>query len=485
MPDAPADRTALQDEPLDFSSLGVHSRSGLPYASGRLTFYERLIQYFSVVSQAGGTQLDLVNFNRDVYPEVVSLAESEALFTPEHGYGCPDGSAEMEGVIRAHERARLRRFHQRSGVVNVGPGVDDQTFVGLGAGTTGAVNCLVPAIRDVSGARRRAVVLALPQYSVYDGIIRAHGLEPRHLGTTREAGFLPTALQIEEALEGDPLAVIITYPANPAQTTYGSAQWDELARIARSCQAHETFLLVDNIYQDTLWSGDGVNAEIFGLVGDARWIAKVTGPSKDRPGASGWRIGYVMGDERLRERFFYYSSIQYNTPNSASRCALAVDLLLRTARLESRPIARADLEALGDFVAGWARPLDRNLVFDRLQEMALESRARGRLDAVERKQGDALRALLEQARSSGVFADIVNGGIGNVLLLRVAPDIFPGTCHELFLHVLRNANVGVLPANAFGFPVERGNAWFRITTIHDHVERVMDQVDATIRALRS
>jgi len=166
-------------ERVDFSEI-PRAHAAVRYSGASLNLYQRLIQYFTIVADVSGEYLDLVNFNREVFPEAVPLHESERLFRPEHGYGCPDGSAEITELVRRYEAARARRFLAATGS-SATPALGG-TGVGMGAGATGVMNCLVPAIRDFYGShdpgRARRMVVALPQYSVYDGIVAEHGIEP-------------------------------------------------------------------------------------------------------------------------------------------------------------------------------------------------------------------------------------------------------------------------------------------------------------------
>src|SRR5207249_4924761 len=152
------------------------------------------------------------------------------------------------------------------------------------------------------------------------------------------------------------------------------------------CQARETFLIADNIYQDTLWEPGQVNPEILAFSQRPDYLIKVFGLSKDRPGAAGLRTGYFIGDARVKEGFFYYSSIQYNTPNSLSRCVLAVDLLFRLARARGRPPRADDLELLHDHVAGWGRAVDRAALWDRMCDRHLFDHYSAALAVTEESQ---------------------------------------------------------------------------------------------------
>jgi aspartate/methionine/tyrosine aminotransferase len=108
-----------------------------------------------------------------------------------------------------------------------------------------------------------------------------------------------------------------------------------------------------------------------------------------------------------------------------------------------------------------------------------------RLTRVEDLQRQANRLLRAECLSHDVFSDVVNPGVGNVLLIQVSPEYFRGDCHELFLALVNGIGLGILPGNAFGFPVEKGNAWFRMTTIHDHPGRIAEDLTRLASAVRN
>jgi len=187
---------------------------------------------------------------------------------------------------------------------------------------------------------------------------------------------------LRDAIHSRPMAIILAFPTNPAQFTYSGDRLSELTRILDLCNEYEVFVIADNVYQDTLWRQAAANPEVLALAG-SKWIVKVSSTSKDRPAHAGLRIGYWCGDPRLQERFFYYASIQYNTPNSASRCVLGIEILFRTLEIDNRDLQPTDLELLGDHIAGWARPLDRVALFDELLASGLQARYRERLRLIE------------------------------------------------------------------------------------------------------
>ncbi len=69
---------------------------------------------------------------------------------------------------------------------------------------------------------------------------------------------------------------------------------------------------------------------------------------------------------------------------------------------------------------------------------------------------------------------------------RVDPEVFPGSDVELFELLCRHG-VAVLPGNAFGLPITRGHASFRMTLVHEPVEslvRRLERVDEVLTVHR-
>jgi len=144
--------------------------------------------------------------------------------------------------------------------------------------------------------------------------------------------------------------------------------------------------------------------------------------------------------------------------------------------------------SLDDYLAGWSRPLNRAKLFERINGTDMFSRYSLKLSETEKRQADSIKFLREVAGQLDSFSEIVNDNIGNIFLVKVNKEYFPGTCHDLFLYLLKEINIGILPANAFGFPIVPGDAWFRFTTIHESATRIAEQlqrVNESIKKFRS
>lgn len=461
----------------DFSEVVRPSRrDSATYTSYSLDLYQSLIQYFSIIDESGGLPLDLVNFNASLFKPPISLHESESVIQAEHGYASPDGAFELGELIRAYVAARCRRFAgfaNDSGLIS-SRALPPRTAAGVGAGTTGVFHCILSSIKHLAkNTAKSTVLLVVPTYTVYDGIIRSLGFACRHVTAARETDFLVTADQIEQCISDDTVAMVLTFPTNPAQSTYGASDLTELKRIVQLCQANGIYLIVDNIYEDTLWEKSRVNPEVFTLSDSSEYIVKISGPSKDRAGASGWRIGFWVGDPALREPYLYQASLMFNTCNSNSRSVLAIDLILRLANLDQRPVSIDDFLLLGKSVAGWGRPFDPERMLYRFHELRLEEMYWERVRSGEETQASAIQQLKRLAFECGHIVDYVNHSIGNLFLVRI--ETGGRSAHRFFLDVLREKRLGLLPAPVFGGFTQDCN-WFRITTIHTQIERLLSQL---------
>ncbi len=443
--------------------------------------FSRLIGDFSIVAHKGGEYLDLVNFNREQYREVIDPKNVEEIFKPTHGYACPDGSFELCQLIKNLEWKRelvfrkwLKREHIdiADNVLSSGVSYDDLS-VGIGVGTTGVMNCLIRSIVDSKAPcipEKANVILCIPNYPVYDAIVTANNAESRHMVCNADNGFLPDEQLLAELADENTVAFVVTFPNNPAQTTFRPRQYLSLQNMIHYCQEREIYFIADNIYQDTIWTENQLNAEIFSLIHDPRYVVKVFGPSKDRPFYSGRRLGYYIGDKSLENAYFYYASISSNTHNSHSSCMFALDLLFRRKLIEQESPDIEDCMALDTFLAGWNIRIDPAYILDEIRSRNMYEIYCQNIDHNNQEMATTLHSVSKFASVLPVVKNIVNENIGNVLFCHVNQDIFSGTCREFFAESLKRANLGVLAGNVFGMPEIQGQAWFRITSIHDRAD---------------
>jgi len=216
-------------------------------------------------------------------------------------------------------------------------------------------------------------VLILPNYTVYTAQISNlnRDIKPKYIYAKRENGFLPTFKQIVEAITRKTAAIVITYPNNPAQSTYEGESVKELQKIAEYCQKNKIFLVVDNIYQDMLFPKHRKFTEIFNLVDSLDYVIKVYGCSKDTPFYSGYRTGYWFGDPRITEIYKYYISATENSLNTYALTLFAYNLYFKMKYLTKTEPTLEDMHYFTYGVFGWSEVVDEKQLFDNMCRLKL------------------------------------------------------------------------------------------------------------------
>ncbi len=133
------------------------------------------------------------------------------------------------------------------------------------------------------------VAMAAPFYPPYRNILTALGIEPLILDAGPETRFQPTVAMLER-LDPRPDGLMVASPCNPAGTMLHQ---DELAAIARWCDANGTRLISDEIYHGLNYDTPIATAASF-----SRNAIVVNSFSKYFS-MTGWRIGWMVLPEEL------------------------------------------------------------------------------------------------------------------------------------------------------------------------------------------
>lgn len=445
-----------------------------------LEMYQRLIQYWSILFDRRESLniLDNMNFNINLFPEIFTRDEISALHPVEPGYTSPDGYTEMNKLIRALEHARLLQHapHRREVIDRL----IEEGGTGCGNGCTNVMNGVINAVLKFKEAEERIeqpeVILILPNYTVYTAQLSNLGSKatPRYVHTRRENHFLPTAAEIKAAITPSTAAVVITYPNNPAQSTYEGENVKELQQIVEICQQNKVFLIVDNIYQDLVFPKSRGFTEIFNLTDRLDYVIKVYGCSKDTPYFAGFRTGYWFGDPRIAEKYKYMISSMENSMNTHTLVYFALNLYFKYKTITGEPVMVEDMHFFNEGLFGWSQIVDEQQLFQTMMDLKLYENYRLRIAQSDRLQEEALQKVTALVEQSTVFSDYINQQIGNVFLIKLNP-IYPfASDDEFFKKLFHEVKCGVLPGNVFGMEQRQSEIWFRITLIHDHADNIVN-----------
>ena len=249
----------------------VSLRAGIP------PFY--VMDVWLAAAERQRTHGDLVNLSAGQpsvgAPEPVRAAAARLLQANNLGYTVALGIPELREEI-AHNYA------DRYGI---DVGVDD---VVLTTGSSGGFLLTFLSCFDV-GDR---VAMASPGYPCYRNILSALGCEVVEIECGPQTRFQPT-VQLLAALDPPVKGVIVASPANPTGTVI---EPDELAAIARWCEASGVRLISDEVYHGLVYPG----APATSCAWETSRNAVVLNSFSKYFAMTGWRLGWMLVPEDLR-----------------------------------------------------------------------------------------------------------------------------------------------------------------------------------------
>lgn len=208
-------------------------------------------------------------------PVPVLRATKAALDAELLGYTETFGTPVLREAIAAHHRD--------------GYGIEvEADDVVVTTGSSGAFTLIFLAAFDIGDT----VVVARPGYPAYRNTLSALGCRVVELDCGAETRFQPT-VEMLEALPEPPAGLIVASPANPTGTMISP---DELAALARWCDAHGTLLISDEIYHGIAYEGATPTA----CAWETSRESVVIGSVSKYFSMTGWRLGWMLVPPGLR-----------------------------------------------------------------------------------------------------------------------------------------------------------------------------------------
>jgi aspartate/methionine/tyrosine aminotransferase len=210
-------------------------------------------------------------------PAPVPVRDAAKRALDEHllGYTVALGIPELREAIAGH--------HQRLHGLTVDP-----ADVVVTTGSSGGFLLAFLAAFEV-GDR---VAIARPGYPCYRNVLTALGCEVVELPTGPESRFQPT-VEMLEALDRPVQGLVVASPANPTGTMLVP---DDLAALARWCEAHGVQLISDEIYHGIEYATPALHSSAW----ETSREAVVFNSFSKYFSMTGWRIGWMLVPERLR-----------------------------------------------------------------------------------------------------------------------------------------------------------------------------------------
>ena len=165
------------------------------------------------------------------------------------------------------------------------------------------------------------VIIPTPYWASFADITRYTGATPIFVNTDEADGFRLTAKMVEDAITPKTRLLIVNSPNNPSGAVLDD---DQFIRIAKLCQSRDVVLMSDECYAYFLYD----SRKPFSIASqpELRDSIVIAGSLSKTYAMTGWRIGYVLGDESLIKGIEKLQSHSTSNPTSISQKA-AVEAL--------------------------------------------------------------------------------------------------------------------------------------------------------------
>lgn len=218
----------------------------------------------------------------------------------------------VRGSLAMREAVR-QKFQRENGLAFR----DEEVMVGTGSKQVIA-NALAVTLETGD-----EVLLPVPYWAAYTGMVYAAGGMPTFVGTRAEDGYKLTPQALRAALGPRTRWVILNTPSNPSGLVYGSDELRALGEVLR--ERPDVLILTDEIYEHLNYTAEPP-ASLRKLCPDlAERIVVVNGVSKAYA-MTGWRLGFAGGPADIIEAMANLQAQTTLAPCSISQAAAVAAL---------------------------------------------------------------------------------------------------------------------------------------------------------------
>ena len=187
--------------------------------------------------------------------------------------------------------------------------------------TSGAKHCIYLALRALVDPGDE-VILPAPYWVSYLELIKMMGGRPVIVTAEERDSFKMTAEQLTAAITPNTKVLILNNPNNPTGMVYSR---EELEAIARVCVEKDIYVISDEVYYGLLYDGAQF-VSMAALGGEIKERAiLINGVSKSYA-MTGWRIGYLLANEKISRVISNFVSQSTGSPCSVSQAAAVAAL---------------------------------------------------------------------------------------------------------------------------------------------------------------
>lgn len=161
------------------------------------------------------------------------------------------------------------------------------------------------------------VIIPAPYWVSYPDMVLLAGGNPVIINTEADAGFKITPEQLESKITGKTRAVVINSPSNPTGAAYTPG---ELKRLAEVIEKTDIIPVSDDIYETILYDGFKFS-NIANVSETMKKRAVVLNGCSKTYAMTGWRIGYMAGDQELISKIDILQGQSTSNPTTISQWA--------------------------------------------------------------------------------------------------------------------------------------------------------------------
>jgi aspartate aminotransferase len=167
------------------------------------------------------------------------------------------------------------------------------------------------------------VIVPAPYWVSYPDMVKLADGQPVILATTAESDFKITARQLEASLTANTRMLIINSPSNPTGKVYSEHEYRELCEVL--AEHPKVLIACDDIYETIYWGKDPYRTLLNTCPELRDRTVIINGVSKGYA-MTGWRIGFLAGDEDLVKAMRKVQSQSTSCPGSISQAAAVAAL---------------------------------------------------------------------------------------------------------------------------------------------------------------
>ncbi|MEE8360480.1 MAG: pyridoxal phosphate-dependent aminotransferase [Candidatus Omnitrophota bacterium] len=161
------------------------------------------------------------------------------------------------------------------------------------------------------------VIIPSPYWLSYPEMVKLASAKPVFIKTRDKEAFKISPSELKKTITKRTKAIILNSPSNPTGTVYDKKELEEIADIAVS---KKILVVSDEIYEKLIY-GAGKHVSIASLGEKIKDLTLVVNGVSKSYSMTGWRIGYMAGDDKIVSAINNIQSHSTSNPASISQKA--------------------------------------------------------------------------------------------------------------------------------------------------------------------